>query len=204
MTIQAETRVDDFAFPVVEDIQQIANLVAEILVAELFKGILRLVIADDIAKRGMVTVAERLIERGGTNRRTFQRRDLGGCHANFLGQFLVGGLATQFLGHLVGNPAQLGNFIDQVDGQANRFALIGQRSLNGLLDPPRCVGAQLAAFFGVKPLDRFHEADIALGNEVQERETEIAVVACDLDYQAEVRADHDGARLHVAALDATG
>jgi len=204
VTIQAEARVDDFAFPVVEDIQQIANLVAEILVAELLKGILRLVIADDIAKRGVVIVAERLIQRGGTDRRTFQRSYLGSRHTDFLGQFLVGGLATQLLGHLIGNPAQLGDFIDQVDGQADRFALIGQRSLDGLLDPPRRVGAQLAAFFGVKPLDRFHEADIALGNEVQERETEIAIVARDFDDQAEVRANHDGARLHVAALDATG
>ena len=62
MAIQAETRVDDFAFPVVEDIQQIANFIAEILVPKLLEGVLRLLIPDDIAELGVVVVAKRLIK----------------------------------------------------------------------------------------------------------------------------------------------
>jgi hypothetical protein len=70
-----------------------------------------------------------------------------------------------------------------MNGKPDRLGLVRQGPLDGPLDPPGCVSAQLASLPGVEALDRLHEADIALRNQVQQRQPEIGVVARDLDDQ---------------------
>src|SRR5260221_9473273 len=55
-------------------------------------------------------------------------------------------LFRSLLAHLQGNPAHLGDLVHQMHRQTDRLALIGQRALDGLLDPPRGVRAELSAF----------------------------------------------------------
>jgi hypothetical protein len=62
VTVESKTRVDNLALAVVEDIEQVAHLVTEILVAKLLKWCLSLFVADDVPERGIVFVAERLIQ----------------------------------------------------------------------------------------------------------------------------------------------
>ncbi len=91
-----------------------------------------------------------------------------------------------------------------MDRQADRLALVGQRTLDRLLDPPRGVRAQLAALGGIETLHGLHQADVAFGNQVEQRQAEVRVVMRDLDDQAQVGADHQRARFLVALLDAGG
>ena len=91
-----------------------------------------------------------------------------------------------------------------MDRQADRLALVGQSALDRLLDPPGGVGAELAALGGIETLDGLHQADVALGNEVEQRQAEIRVIVRDLDHEPQVGADHQGARLAVALLDFRG
>ena len=87
-------------------------------------------------------------------------------------------------------------------GQADRLALVGQRALDRLLDPPRRVRAQLAALGGIETLDGLHQADVAFGDQVEQRQPEVGIIVRDLDDQAQVGADHQRARFLVALLDA--
>ncbi len=91
-----------------------------------------------------------------------------------------------------------------MDGQADGLGLVGQGALDGLLDPPGAVGGKLAALGRIEALDRFHQADVAFADQVEQRQADAFVVAGDLHDQAQVGLDHLLARLLVALLDARG
>src|SRR5205807_8261655 len=93
------------------------------------------------------------------------------------------------------------DLVHQMHGQTDRLALIGQSALDRLLDPPRRIRAELSAFGGVKTLDGLHQADVAFGNQVQKRQTEIRVVVRDLHHQTQIGPDHQGSRLAVTLFD---
>ena len=186
LAIETETGIDDAALAFIQDIEEIADLVTEVFVAKGLIGVHRLIVTDDVAECGRILVVDRLIQRSRADGCTFKRSDLRCAHADFLGEFLIGGLAAEFLGHLVGNTAELGDLVHEVDGESDRFALICEGAFDRLLDPPRRIGAEFAAFFGVKALHSLHEADVTLGDEIEEREAKIAVVARDFHHEAEV------------------
>ena len=62
----------------------------------------------------------------------------------------------------------------------------------------------LPPLFGVEALHRLHQADVAFGNQVEQRQAVVGVILGDLHDQAQVRLDHVGAGLFVALLDARG
>src|SRR6266576_3007209 len=64
----------------------------------------------------------------------------------FVSELLIGRLAPEFLTHLQGYTAHLGNLVHQMHGQTDGLALIGQSSLDRLFDPPRGIGAEFATF----------------------------------------------------------
>ena len=121
---------------------------------------------------------------------------------HFLGQFFISGFAPEFLLHVHRYAAHLGNFVHQVNRQADGLGLVGQRALDRLLDPPGPVGGELAALGGVKAGDSLHQAHVAFINEIQERQAEVVIVTGNLHHQPEVRLDHVLLSLLVPLLDA--
>ena len=117
---------------------------------------------------------------------------------------LVARLAAELLGERHGGAAHLGDLVDEVDGQADGLRLVGQGALDGLFDPPGGVGAELAALARIEALDGLDQADVALADEVEQRQAEILVVMGDLHDQAQVGLDHVIAGGPVAAADAAG
>ncbi len=91
-----------------------------------------------------------------------------------------------------------------MDGQPDGLALVGQGALDGLFDPPGGVGGELAALGGVKTFHGLHQADIALGDQIEQRQPEIVVIVGNFHHEPQIRADHVRARLFVALLDAGG
>ncbi len=79
--------------------------------------------------------------------------------------------------------------------------MVGEGAFDGLLDPPSGVGGEFAALCGIETLDGFHEADIAFGDEVEERQAEVGVIVSDFDDEAEIGADHQGSGGFIALLD---
>ena len=133
-----------------------------------------------------------------------QVRDLVGRDLQLDRQLLIGGLAAEFLGELHRRAPHLGNLVHEMDGQADRLGLVGEGALDGLLDPPRGVGGELAALARVEALDRLDQADVALADQIQQRQAEVLVVHRDLHHQAQVGRDHMIPGRLVAAADALG
>ena len=121
-----------------------------------------------------------------------------------LGDLLGGGLAAQLGDELALGAADLVELLDDVDRDADRARLVGERAGDRLADPPGRVGRELEALAVVELLRGADEAERALLDEVQERQALVAVVLGDRDDEAEVRLDHLLLRVEVAALDALG
>ena len=102
------------------------------------------------------------------------------------------------------DAAHAGDLVDEMDRQADRLALVGQGALDRLLDPPGGVGAELAALLRIEAFHRLHQADVALGNQVEQRQAVGGIIVGDLHDQAQVGLDHLLAGGLVAPLDAAG
>src|SRR3989440_1516891 len=88
-----------------------------------------------------------------------------------------------------------------MDRQPDRLALVRKGALDRLLDPPGCICAELSALRGIETLDGLHQTDVALRNQVEQRQAEIRVIVRDLDHEPQIGPDHEGAGLAVALLD---
>src|SRR6266496_1163854 len=160
-TVQPEALENDLLLAVVQHVKQTTDFIAQILVAQKFEGRLSLFIPDDFAELGGIVVADRRIERSWTNRHRLQLRDFPARNPDLIAKLFIGGFTAKFLAHLQGNPAHLGNLVHQMNGQTDRLTLIRQRPLDGLLDPPRGIRAELPAFRWIKTFDRLHQADVS-------------------------------------------
>ena len=80
--------------------------------------------------------------------------------------------------------------------------MVGEGTLDGLLDPPGCVGGELATLFGVEAFHGLHQADIALGNEIIHGHAVIGVVLGDFHDQTQVGLDHVRTGLLVSVFNA--
>ena len=123
-------------------------------------------------------------------------------------QLLLGRVAAELLVQQPAGPLQLVDLLDQVDGQPDGPALVGHRAGDGLPDPPGRVRRELEALGVVELLDRADQAEVALLDQVQERQAVAGVALGQRDDQPQVGlqqvllgpAPVDGERLQVTAL----
>ena len=99
---------------------------------------------------------------------------------------------------------QLVQAVDHVHRDADRAALVGERTRHRLADPPRRVGRELVAAAVVELLDRADQPERALLDQVREREPAADVVLGDRDDKAQVGLDHVLLGVDVAPLDPLG
>src|SRR5262249_6262561 len=118
-----------------------------------------------------------------------------------LGDLLGGGLATELGDELALGAADLVELLDDVDRDADRAGLVGERAGDRLADPPGRVGRELEALAVVELLRGADEAERALLDQVEEGEPLVAVVLRDRDDEAEVGLDHLLLGVEVTALD---
>ncbi len=64
--------------------------------------------------------------------------------------------------------------------------LVGQGTADGVSDPPRSVGGEAITACVVEALDRFHQADVALLNQVNQRQAAAVVAPRDADHEPEI------------------
>ena len=81
---------------------------------------------------------------------------------------------------------QAGQGVAGVDGQADGAARVGDAAGDGLADPPRGVGGELEALAPVELLDGVHQAEVALLDEVEQRQARRLVLLGDRDHEAQV------------------
>ncbi len=99
-------------------------------------------------------------------------------------------LAADLVQHLAGGAHQLVDGLDHVHRDADGARLVGDRAGDGLPDPPCRIGRELVAAAVLELVDRLHQADVALLDEVQELQAAVRVLLGDGDHEAQVGLDH--------------
>src|SRR5262252_5124563 len=150
----------------------------------------RVLVLDEIAEMGILLVADR----------GFQRQRLLGDlehlahllerHAELLGKLLGRGLAADLVEHLARGAHDLVDGLDHVHGDADGARLVGDRARDRLPDPPRGIGRELVAATILEFVDRLHQADVALLDQVEELQAAVGVFLGDGDDEAQVRLHH--------------
>ena len=118
------------------------------------------------------------------------------------GNLVVGRRPPQRLGQEAGLFLYLLQVVDLAHWRPRDLAVLGQRLENRLADPPDRIGDELEATRLVEPLDRLHQADVPFGNQLDERETIILVLAGNADHETQIGHDQFLFRLIVAGLGA--
>ena len=132
------------------------------------------------------------------NRNRLELRNFPARDANLVAELFIGRFAAELFAHLQRDATHFGDFVHKMHRQPDGLALVRQRSLDRLLDPPRGISAQLSALCRIESLHGLHQADVAFGNQVQQGQAKIRVIVRDLDHQAQVGPDHQGARFAIA------
>ena len=167
-------------------------------------GRLGALVGDELAELGLLLVADGLLQRDRGLGGALDRVDLLGVDAGDLGDLLRRRLAAELGDELALGAADLVELLDDVDRDADRARLVGERAGDRLADPPGRVGRELEALAVVELLRGADEAERALLDEVEERQSLVAVVLGDRDDEAQVGLDHLLLGVEVAALDALG
>ena len=115
--------------------------------------------------------------------------DLVGRQAAAVGQLVERGLALELLVHLALHAQHPVHALDHVHRDADGAGLVGDAAGDGLTDPPRGVGGELEALGVVELVDRTHQAEVALLDEVEELHAAAAVALGDADHQPQVGLD---------------
>src|SRR5205085_7875418 len=92
-----------------------------------------------------------------------------------------------------------GERVARVHRQADGAARVGDAAGDGLADPPRGVGGELEALAPVELLDRVHQAQVALLDEIEEGQPRRLVLLRDRADEAQVGLEERA--LRVLALD---
>ena len=179
--------------PYLEPLQRLVGLVGRVDGAA---------VGEQVAELAVAVRADGLVQRDRSVRRRECLLDVRLLEARLLRELLDRRLTLELHLEALTRPGELLLPLLHVHRHADRGALVGDRPLAGLTDPPRGVRGELVALAPVELLDCAVEADDAVLDQVEERHTVAAVLLRDRDDEAQVRVDHALLRRLVAALDA--
>src|SRR5258708_7448901 len=201
---EAEAHLDYFFFARGQRTQDLSSLVLEVHVDHGFGRRHYGAVFDEVAEMRIFLFTDWRFE-GDRLLRDLQHLAHfrhGNVHA--LGDFFAGRLAPQFLHQLPRGADQLVDGLDHVHRNTNRTRLIGNGTSNRLPNPPRGVSRKFVAAAVFELIDRFHQADIAFLDEVEELQTAVGVLFRDRNHETEVGLDQFALgllRVHVALDD---
>ena len=125
-------------------------------------------VLDEVAERGALVVAHRLLQRDGLLGDALDVAHLAHGPVELAGDLLRRRLAAEVLDEGALDVGDLVEALDHVDGDADGPALVGDRAGDGLADPPGGVGRELVAAAVVELLHRADQAERPLLDEVEE------------------------------------
>ena len=173
------------------------QLPAERRVGDVF-GQRRVLVGEEVAELGLILFADRVLERDRRLRAPHDLLDLRAREVEIDRDLDRRRVAAQLAAKPPLGADDLVVLVDDVDGHANRAALVGDRARDGLADPPRRIRRELVAAAPVELLGGADEADRPLLDEIEERQPLVAVALRNRDDEAEVRLDHLLLRAQVA------
>src|SRR5262245_42218542 len=102
------------------------------------------------------------------------------------GQLLRRWFAADLVQHLPRGAHDLVEGLDHMHGDADGASLVRNRAGDGLPNPPCRVGRKLVAAPVLELVDRLHQADVSLLDQIQELQATVTVFLDDGDHQAKV------------------
>src|SRR5712691_7236257 len=198
---QAEAELDHLPLAFRQRVERLLDVLAAQLHLRRVVGRLRRLVGDEVAERRLLLLADRLLQRDRELRHPQDVAHLLSRHLQLLGDLLRIRLAAETLDELALDVHDLVQLLDHVHRDADRARLVRDRTRDRLANPPRRVRRELVALAVVELLDGADQAERALLDQIQERETSAEIRLRDRDDETEVRLDHLPLREHVAALD---
>ena len=182
---EAEAELEHVAHALGELVERDLELDAAQELGEDELGLLGVDVLEHVAVH-RVAVADGRLEADGVLDEVEELVDALDLEAALLGDLVRERVAVQLLGEDAACAHDAAHLVDDVDGQANRPPLVGDRACDGLADPPRRVRRELVAHLVVELLHRPDEAEVALLDQVEERDARVDVVPRDRHDEAEV------------------
>src|SRR5579871_97725 len=149
----------------------------------------RVLVLDEVPEVAVLVLADGCLERDRLACHLEDAPDLLRRELHPRRDLLRGRLAPDLLHQRARDPNELVDGLDHVDGDANRPRLIRDGARDRLPDPPGGVRRELVPPLVLELVDRAHEPDVSLLDEVEELEPAMDVALGDRDDQAEVRLD---------------
>src|SRR3989454_6838232 len=177
----AEPHLDHFLLARRERLQRRLGLFLQIQIDDRFGRRHPLTILDEVAEMRIFLFANRRLERDRLLRDLQDLADLRYGNVHPLGDLLGGRFASELLDEGARRANQLVDRLDHVDRDADGPRLVRDRAGDRLADPPRRIRRELVAAAVLELVDRFHQADVAFLNQVEELQSAVRVLLRDRD-----------------------
>ena len=156
---EPEAELENLKFARIKEVEATGDRIAEVVLGMFLHRVHGLRIGQQVYERAILAVLpDRDIQGDRAGRNFAEFGNPLGLHLEFVSQFGVGGVPTQFVPKGGTDPAQALDLIHQMDGEADRLALVGKGPADGLFDPPAGIGAELDPAAGLEAIHRFHQA----------------------------------------------
>src|SRR5450631_1157430 len=185
----AEPHAQHLLFPRRERRQHLAGLLGEVHGDDRVGRRDDALVLDEVTEVRVLFLADRRFQRDRLLRDLQDLADLVERQLHLLGDLFRRRLAPQLLHQVAAGPNQLVDRLDHVDRDADRPGLIGDGPGDRLPDPPGGVGRELVAALVLELVDRLHEADVPLLDQVEELQPAVGVLLGDGDHEAQVGLD---------------
>ena len=166
--LQAETQPQDTGFTRGQGVEQFFYLLFEQFAEGAVGGIRLAVVFDKAAQFAVVVLAYGMLKAQWAPGYSQHPLHLARFALHHLGDFFHRGLAAGLLLEIAGDAIELPDTVGHMHRHADRAPLIGDGARDRLPDPPGGVGAETVAAVIIEFLHRFHQAEVAFLDQVQE------------------------------------
>src|SRR5918997_55451 len=146
----------------------------------------RLLIRDKVPQLRGVVFPDGGLQGDRTSRDAPDAHDLLRVDLHYGGDLFVGGVTVELGAKPALHPVVLVDLLDHVDGNPDRSSLVGYGPGDGLTDPPRRVGRELEALAVVELLYGPHQPDVALLDQIEQRDSPSGILLRYRDDEPEV------------------
>ena len=181
-------QLDDLTLPIGKRLEDHVDPLLEHLLRGGSHGRIHIIILDEITEVGILAVADGPVQTDRMLGDVEHPSRLLDRHAHFRRDLVDGGLAAKVLVQKFRGAADAAHRLDHVDRDANRPCMVGDRSRDGLANPPGGVRAELVAPAVLVLVHGAHQTRVALLDQVQEAQPAVAVLLGDGDDQTQVGA----------------
>ena len=199
--VQTKAQADDLFLTGSQALEGLIDLLGHHGAVRCLAGGLGVLVGHEIAQGGIFFLAHGAFQAGGFLRHALDLTHALHAHIHGLCQLLRGGLVAVLVDQLIGGLTHPVDGLDHVHRDADGASLIRNGAGDGLTDPPGGVGGEAEATVAVKLLGGLDQADVALLDQVQERQVVADMLLGDGDHQTQVGLAQAAAGVQAVAAD---